>query len=204
MAFVYGKKRRIFYEGDTFGEPSEKGKNGRGATSPDAGQAQRARGGKPLLICSFSYPLTLCEGCDKFLTELVEGCEKWAEVTLFRLLSGEYDADPDPKKRFHPAARYSLDCEAVSEEPLSVIVRASLRLPDGERVASRRGFVFSTEDGGVLPPEAFFDRRTLSRYRRSLSRGYCVREGKFYALGDEENESVLMENLINVKSKENN
>ena len=204
MAFVYGKKRRIFYEGDTFGEPSEKGKNGRGATSPDAGQARRARGGKPLLICSFSYPLTLCEGCDKFLTELVEGCEKWAEGTLFRLLSGEYDADPDPKKRFRPAARYSLDCEAVSEEPLSVIVRASLRLPDGERVASRRGFVFSTEDGGVLPPEAFFDRRTLSRYRRSLSRGYCVREGKFYALGDEENESVLMENLINVKSKENN
>lgn len=204
MAFVYGKKRRIFYEGDTFGEPSEKGKNGRGTTYPDAGQAQRARGGKPLLICSFSYPQTLCEGCDKFLTELVEGCEKWAEVTLFRLLSGEYDADPDPKKRFRPAARYSLDCEAVSEEPLSVIVRASLRLPDGERVASRRGFVFSTEDGGVLPPEAFFDRRTLSRYRRSLSRGYCVREGKFYALGDEENESVLMENLINVKSKENN
>ena len=204
MAFVYGKKRRIFYEGDTFGEPSEKGKNGRGTTYPDAGQAQRARGGKPLLICSFSYPQTLCEGCDKFLTELVEGCEKWAEVTLFRLLSGEYDADPDPKKRFHPAARYSLDCEAVSEEPLSVIVRASLRLPDGERVASRRGFVFSTEDGGVLPPEAFFDRRTLSRYRRSLSRGYCVREGKFYALSDEENESVLMENLINVKSKENN
>ena len=61
-----------------------------------------------------------------------------------------------------------------------------------------------TACGGVLPPEAFFDRRTLSRYRRSLSRGYCVREGKFYALGDEENESVLMENLINVKSKENN
>lgn len=204
MAFVYGKKRRIFYEGDTFGEPSEKDEDGRGTTSPDAGQARRARGGKPLLICSFSYPQTLCEGCDKFLTELVEGCEKWAEVTLFRLLSGEYDADPDPKKRFRPAARYSLDCEAVSEEPLSVIVRASLRLPDGERVASRRGFVFSTEDGGVLPPEAFFDRRTLSRYRRSLSRGYCVREGKFYALGDEENESVLMGNLINVKSKENN
>lgn len=204
MAFVYGKKRRIFYEGDTFGEPSEKDEDGRGATSPDAGQARRARGGKPLLICSFSYPLTLCEGCDKFLAELVEGCEKWAEERLFRLLSGEYDADPDPKKRFHPAARYSLDCEAVSEEPLSVIVRASLRLPDGERVASRRGFVFSTEDGGVLPPETFFDRRTLSRYRRSQSRGYCVREGKFYALGDEENESVLMENLINVKSKENN
>lgn len=204
MAFVYGKKRRIFYEGDTFGEPSEKDEDGRGATYPDAGQARRARGGKPLLICSFSYPLTLCEGCDKFLTELVEGCEKWAEVTLFRLLSDEYDADPDPKKRFRPAARYSLDCEAVSEEPLSVIVRASLRLPDGERVASRRGYVFSTEDGGVLPPEAFFDRRTLSRYRRSLSRGYCVREGKFYALSDEENESVLMENLINVKSKENN
>lgn len=204
MAFVYEKKRRILYEGDTFGEPSEKGKNEHGVPSSDAGQARQTRGGKPLLICSFSYPLTLCEGCDKFLANIVEGCEKWAEVTLFRLLSGEYDADPDPKKRFHPAARYSLDCEAVSEEPLSVIVRASLRLPDGERVASRRGFVFSTEDGGVLPPEAFFDRRTLSRYRRSLSRGYCVREGKFYALGDEENESVLMENLINVKSKENN
>lgn len=201
MVFVYGKKRRIFYEGDTFGEPSDKDEDGRGATSPDA---CRAHEGKPLLICSFSYPQTLCEGCDKFLAELVGGCEKWAEERLFRLLSGEYDADPDPKKRFRPAARYSLDCEAVSEEPLSVIVRASLRLPDGEKVASRRGYVFSTEDGGLLPPEAFFDRRTLAKYRGSLSRGYCVRGEKFYALCDKENESVLMENLINVKSKENN
>lgn len=178
MAFAYEKKRRIFVS--------------------DNGS------GKPLLVCTFLYPVTGVGGCDDLLINIVENCEKWAETVLFPALLREYEADSNPKKRFAPAARYLLECETTCESPLSVTVCAALRLSDGKKVVSCRGFVFSTEDGGLLPPEAFFDRRTLSRYRKSLSRGYCVREGKFYALGDEENDFVLIENLINVKSEENN
>lgn len=178
MAFVYEKKRRIFLS--------------------DNGLC------KPLLVCSFLYPTTGAAKCDKFLLNIVENCEIWAENSLFPAILREYEANPDPKKRFAPAARYSIECEATCDEPLSVTVCAALRISDGKKVVSRRGFVFSTDDGGILPPEAFFDRRTLSRYRRSLSRGYCVRGGKFYALGDEKNDFVLIENLINVKSEENN
>ena len=159
MAFIYEKKRRIFLSGEKNGGPS----------------------GKPLLVCSFSYPNTGRAEYDGFILKIVEGCHNWAETSLFPLLSREYDANP-----------------------LSTVVRASLRLFDGKKVSSRHGFVFSTEDGGLLPPEAFFDRRTLSRYRRSLSRGYCVVGGKFFALGDKEYDLILIDNLINVKSKENN
>ena len=182
MAFIYEKKRRIFLSGEKNGGPS----------------------GKPLLVCSFYYPNTGRAEYDGFILQIVEGCQNWAENSLFPLLSREYDADPDPKKRFFPASRYSLEFETTSEEPFSTVVRASLRLFDGKKVSSRHGFVFSTEDGGLLPPEAFFDRRTLSRYRRSLSRGYCVVGGKFFALGDKEYDLILIDNLINVKSKENN
>ena len=72
-------------------------------------------------------------------------------------------------------------------------------------ISLKRSLLSSTAArSSTFPPEAFFDRRTLSRYRRSLSRGYCVVGGKFFALGDKEDDLILIDNLINVKSKENN